>query len=61
MDFQWRSLQRIWQPQRGIFWLMVVLNVTSSLLIWYVHLAQPVAALRWLLGMLALCDAALGW
>lgn len=61
MQFEWRSLKRIWQPCRGMFWLMVALNATSSLLVWYVHLAQPADAIRWTLSLLALCDAVLGW
>lgn len=40
---------------------MVALNLMSSALVWFVHLAQPADALRWLLSLLALGNAVLGW
>ena len=61
MQFQWQSVSRLWQPRRGLFWLMVALNAMSSALVWYVQLAQPPEVLRWLLSLLALCNAGLGW
>ena len=61
MQFQWKSVSRMWQPRRGLFWLMLAFNVMSSVLVWYVQLAQPVDALRWLLSLLALANACIGW
>jgi hypothetical protein len=61
MLFDWSTVSRIWQPRRGLFWVMVALNLMSSALVWFVHLAQPADALRWLLSLLALGNAVLGW
>lgn len=61
MHVQWRSLRRLWQPRRGLFWLMLAFSVLSSVMVWFVHLTQPPAALRWLLSLLALANALTGW
>jgi hypothetical protein len=55
------SLQRIWQPRRGLFWLMLAVNGLSSVLVAYLQIGQPPEALRWLLSLLALVDTLLGW
>ncbi len=54
----WR---RLWQPRRGLFWLMLAFNALSSVLAWALHLYQPTGGLLVLLTLLALCNAALGW
>lgn len=56
-----RSLQRIWQPQRGLFWLMLAVNGLSSVLVAYLQIVQPPMGLRVLLSLLALFDTLLGW
>ena len=56
-----RSLQRIWQPRRGLFWLMLAVNGLSSVLVAYLQIAQPPMGLRVLLSLLALFDTLLGW
>ncbi len=56
-----RSLLRIWQPRRTLFWLMLVVSALSSLLVFYIQAFQPSGALRWMLSLLALCDTLLGW
>ena len=40
---------------------MVALNLLSSAIVWFIHLAQPADGLRWLLSLLALTNAGLGW
>lgn len=61
MLFQPSSLKRLWQPRRGLFWVMLAFNLLSSALVWYVHLAQPAEGLRLGLSLLALSNAGLGW
>jgi hypothetical protein len=61
MPFQPSSLKRLWQPRRGLFWVMLAFNLLSSALVWYVHLAQPAEGLRLGLSLLALSNAGLGW
>jgi len=61
MQFEWQSVSRIWQPRRGLFWAMVALNLLSSAIVWFIHLAQPADGLRLLLSLLALTNAGLGW
>jgi uncharacterized membrane protein HdeD (DUF308 family) len=56
-----RAFQRIWQPQRGLFWLMLVFNALSSGLAWTLHLLQPTGGLLVLLTLLALANAVMGW
>lgn len=56
-----RAVQRIWQPQRGLFWLMLVFNALSSSLAWALHLLQPTGALLVLLTLFALANTAMGW
>ena len=54
----WR---RVWQPQRGLFWLMLAFNALSSVLAWALHLLQPTGGLLVLLTLLALTNTAMGW
>lgn len=56
-----RAFQRLWQPQRGLFWLMLAFNVLSSALAWTLHLMQPTGALLVLITLLALTNSVLGW
>jgi hypothetical protein len=56
-----RSWQRLWQPQRGLFWLTLAVNALSSLLVAYIQFGQPPESLRWVLSLLALSDTLLGW
>lgn len=51
----------MWQPQRGLFWLVLVFNGLSSGLVWCMHLNQLSDGLRWALSLLALVNAGLGW
>jgi hypothetical protein len=54
------SLQRLWQPARAAFWLMLAFNGLSSVLAWTLHLAQPMGMLLIVLTILALANAAMG-
>jgi hypothetical protein len=56
-----KAWRRIWQPQRGLFWLMLVFNALSSALAWALHLLQPTGGLLVLLTLFALANAAMGW
>ena len=56
-----RTLHRLWQPRRGLFWLMLAFNLLSSGLAWWLHLAQPEGALRVLITVLALSNTLMGW
>jgi uncharacterized membrane protein HdeD (DUF308 family) len=56
-----RAFERLWQPRRGIFWLMLAFNTLSSGLAWWLHLAQPSGVLRVVLTLLALGNALMGW
>lgn len=56
-----RSLRRVWQPHRGLFWLMLAFNGLSSVLGWTLHLAQPTGAVLVLLTVFALANALMGW
>jgi len=57
----WQSrLKRLWQPRNPLFWLMLVFNLLSSTMAWFLHLAQPVGALLLVVTLLALVNALAG-
>ena len=56
-----RAIDRVWQPQRGLFWLMLAFNALSSGLAWWLHLVQPTGVLLVVLTLLALGNAGMGW
>ncbi len=56
-----KAWRRVWQPQRGLFWLMLAFNALSSVLAWTLHLLQPTGGLLVLLTLLALSNAVMGW
>ena len=56
-----RTLRRLWQPRRGLFWLMLAFNLLSSGLAWWIHLARPDGVLLASLTLLALANTAMGW
>lgn len=54
-------LWRLWQPRRGLFWLVLLTNALSALLVAFLQIAQPESVLRWAVSLLALTDTLLGW
>lgn len=50
----WR---RLWQPQNGLFWLMVALNLLSSLMAWALRAVPLSTAGLFIVGGLALANA----
>ena len=55
------SLRRLWQPRNPLFWMVVVLQLLSGLIVLYIQLHEPPDSLRLLLGLMALSDSALAW
>ena len=55
------AIRRLWQPRRGLFWLMLALQLLSSAIVLFIQIAQPPDALRLVLGLMALTDALLAW
>jgi len=53
-------LKRLWQPHKPLFWLMVAFNLLSSVMAWFLHLAQPTGAVLWVVTLLALVNALAG-
>ena len=58
---QQHPLWRLWQPRSGLFWLVLLANALSALLVSYLQIGQPEGALRWGVSLLALSDTLLGW
>lgn len=54
------QLSRLIQPRRPLFWLMVVLNLLTTAIVWVLQVYPVTAALHWLLALFALGNAALG-
>ena len=61
MPFSTPSLQRLWQPRKPLFWLVIAFNVLSSAMAWGLHLAKPEGALLVVLTLLALANTGMGW
>jgi hypothetical protein len=54
------KLSRLFQPRNPLFWMMVMLNVLSTFLMWIVH-NRPLSTFGMLVvGGFALCNALLG-
>ncbi|MDZ4237216.1 MAG: hypothetical protein U1A81_03600 [Hydrogenophaga sp.] len=61
MQFLAPSVQRLWQPRKPLFWLVVIFNMLSSAMAWGLHLAQPEGAVLVVLPLLALANTGMGW
>ena len=55
------AIRRIWQPRKGLFWLMLGFNALSSAIVTFIHLHDPPNALRLVLALLALTNTFIGW
>ena len=55
------AFRRIWQPRKGLFWLMLGFNALSSAIVTFIHLHDPPDGLRLVLGLLALTNTFIGW
>lgn len=56
----WARLGRLWQPRRGLFWLMLVFNGLSALLSATLQAGLWPAPLQWLPMVLMLCNGLIG-
>ena len=54
------NLRRLWQPRRGMFWLMLAFNGLSSLCAWALRTLPLSAAGLILLALVALLNVAFG-
>ncbi|WP_439115492.1 hypothetical protein [Hydrogenophaga sp.] len=61
MHFLAPSVQRLWQPRKPLFWLVITFNVLSSAMAWVLHLAKPEGVLLVMLTLLALTNTGVGW
>ncbi|MGE0348964.1 hypothetical protein [Hydrogenophaga sp.] len=55
------AFRRLWQPRRGLFWLMLVLQLLSSGIVLFLQIADPPDGLRLVLSLMAFIDALLAW
>jgi hypothetical protein len=55
------SLRRLWQPRRGLFWLMLAMQLLSSGIVLFMQLTDPPDGLRLVLSLMALVDSLLAW
>jgi hypothetical protein len=54
---QWK---RLWQPRKGMFWMMIGFNVLSSLCTWAMRALPLNTAGLLLLGLVALINVGMG-
>ncbi|AOS78550.1 MULTISPECIES: hypothetical protein [Hydrogenophaga] len=55
------AFRRLWQPRKGLFWLMLGFQALSSALVLFIQIHEPPAGLRLVLGLLALTNALISW
>jgi hypothetical protein len=53
--------QRLWQPRRSLFWLILVLNALSSFMVGYLQLNDPPMGLRLVVSLFAFTNSLIGW
>lgn len=58
--FRQTRLKRLWQPRNPLFWLVLMFNLLSSGMAWFLHLAQPTGVLLLAVTLLALANALAG-
>lgn len=52
---------RLWQPRRGLFWLMLGFNALSSFMIGYLQLNDPPMGIRLVVSLFAITNSLIGW
>jgi hypothetical protein len=55
------SFRRLWQPRRGLFWLMLSMQLLSSGIVLFMQITDPPDGLRLALSLMALIDSLLAW
>jgi hypothetical protein len=55
------AFRRLWQPRKGLFWLMLGFNALSSFMVGFIHLTDPPTGLRLVVGLLALTNTLISW
>lgn len=55
------TFRRLWQPRRGLFWLMIGLQLLSSSIVLFIQATNPPDALRVVLSLFAVTDSLLAW
>lgn len=52
---------RIWQPRRGLFWLMLGFNALSSFMVGFLQLNDPPMGIRLVVSVFAITNSLIGW
>jgi len=55
------AFHRLWQPRRGLFWLMLAMQLLSSGIVLFLQITDPPGGLRLVLSLMALVDSLLAW
>jgi hypothetical protein len=55
------SFRRLWQPRRGLFWLMLSMQLLSSGIVLFMQITDPPDGLRLVLSLMALTDSLVAW
>ncbi|NIM42246.1 MAG: hypothetical protein GTN84_16835 [Hydrogenophaga sp.] len=55
------AVHRLWQPRKGLFWLVLGFQALSSALVLFIQIHEPPAGVRLALGLLALTNTLLSW
>lgn len=55
------AFRRIWQPRKGLFWLMLGFQALSTALVLFIQIHEPPAGPRLMLGLLALTNTLISW
>lgn len=55
------AFNRLWQPRKGLFWLVVGFQGLSSALVLFIQIHEPPTSMRLALTLLALTNTLIGW
>lgn len=61
MPFLIEAVRRLWQPRKGLFWLMLGFQALSSVMVGFLHLNDPPTGPRLVIGLLALSNTLIAW
>jgi hypothetical protein len=54
-------VQRLWQPRRSLFWLVLGFNGLASFMVGFLQLNDPPMGIRLVVSAFALTNSLIGW
>lgn len=54
-------IRRLWQPRKGLFWLVLGFNALSSFMVGFIQINDPPTGIRLVVSLFALTNSLIGW